>query len=45
MLLIGKLIDQFINPYGYHAAEFVWDLGVAIWTIRHYIKWKKTTVV
>lgn len=43
LLSIGKLIDQFSNPYGYHAPEIIWDAIILIWATIQYIKWKKTT--
>ncbi len=30
LLGIGKLIDQFFNPYGYHIAELIWDITITL---------------
>lgn len=38
LLSIGKLIDQLYNPYGYHEAEFIWDILIAAWA---YTDWRK----
>jgi len=47
-LAIGKIIDEFIDPYGYHWSEAVWDICVGIWAIYAWIKrnrrWEENTV-
>ncbi len=41
LLSIGKLIDQFFNPYGYHAAEIIWDAIIFIFILTKLIHGKK----
>lgn len=43
LLLIGKVIDQFFDPYGYHVGELIWDTSILIWATIQYVKWGKTT--
>lgn len=37
-LAIGKIIDEFFNPYGYHVPEKIWDSLVALFGIMRYMK-------
>ncbi len=41
LLLGGKLIDQFFNPYGYHWVEMVWDILISIYILY---KWKNRKI-
>ncbi len=42
LLSIGKLIDQFFNPYGYHAPEIIWDIIIASWiSIEQINQWRE----
>ncbi len=39
-LAIGKVVDEFSSPYGYHFAEFIFDIFVVIWAVKRYFKYK-----
>lgn len=37
-LAIGKILDEFTNPFNYAWPEMIWDLTILIWAI---IKWNR----
>lgn len=42
-LSIGKIVDEFSSPYGYHIAEFIFDAFIVGLAINSYIKYKKNS--
>ena len=41
-LSVGKLIDQFYNPYGWCLPEKLWDIMILIYLLKELHTWKKT---
>jgi len=37
-LAIGKIIDEFIHPYGYWYGELIWNIVVFIWAIHRWVQ-------
>lgn len=37
-LAIGKIVDEFVHPFGYWYGELLWDIGVVVWAVYRWVQ-------